>query len=470
MTTELHFPATRCLFGAATRDVTPPIGIYARTWGAAAHDAADGIHRPCVATAALFAPIGATAPDEPGGLLALVAVDIGWFQNLPDERALRADVMRRTGLPESALLINMSHTHASVNANSLLTDVPGAELIKPYLAHLTAQIGDAILEARSRMAPAWIAYDYGRCTLGRNRDYFDVAQQRYACGFNPDQTADDTLLVGRVTADDGSVLATLFNYACHPTTLAWQNTLLSPDFISAAREVLERAFGAPALFLQGALGEMAPRDNYVGEAGTADRNGRQLGHAAAAAIEGLAPAGSRFVYTGIMPSGADLGTWAWQPSGASDIAEAQKLSAHMSQVVLARKTLAPVAELRARLAAATDRREQELIRRRLFIQLTLGESDTHSMPLWTWRLGQAAMVAIPNEPYTLFQISLRQRFAGVPLFVLGVTNGTLGYLAPRDSYGKGIYQEQQSPYAPGGLEQTIAEAGDAVAALFREQI
>ena len=76
---------------------------------------------------------------------------------------------------------------------------------------------------------------------------------------------------------------------------------------------------------------------------------------------------------------------------------------------------------------------------------------------------------MPNEPYTLFQTSLRQRLGGVPLFVLGVTNGTLGYLAPRDSYGKGIYQEQQSPYAPGGLEQTIAEAGDALEALFRDQ-
>ena len=489
MTTELHFPATRCLFGVATRDVTPPIGIYARSWGAAAHDAAEGIHRPCLATAALFAPAvarspaagtavrdtggiapsGDGAPDGLGGLLALVAVDIGWFQNLADERALRADVMQRTGITEDALLINMSHTHASANANSLLSDVPGAELIKPYLAHLTAQIGDAILEARSQMAPAWIAYGYGRCTLGRNRDYFDAAQQRYACGFNPDQAADDTLLVARVTGDDGSVRATLFNYACHPTTLAWQNHLLSPDFTGAAREVLERAFGAPALFLQGASGEIAPRDNYVGEAGTADRNGRQLGHAAAAAIEGLAPAGSKFVYTGIVASGADLGTWAWQPAGAAEMQPAHKLSARMSQVLLARKTLPPVAELRARLAATTDRREQELIRRRLFLQLTLGENDTHAMPLWTWRLGQAALVAVPNEPYTLFQTSLRQRLGSVPLFVLGVTNGTLGYLAPRDSYGKGIYQEQQSPYAPGGLEQTIAEAGDAVEALFRDQ-
>jgi hypothetical protein len=467
MTTELQFPSTRCLFGTASRDVTPPAGIYSRMWGAAAHDAAEGVHRPCTATAALFAPIaGDSASQSAASLFALVAVDYGSFQHVPDERALRAEVMQRTGIGEDRLLINLSHTHSSANANSQLTDLPGAALIRPYLAHLTAQIGDAILEARSHMAPAWIAYGYGRCMLARNRDYWDAAQKRYGCGFNPDQPTDDTLLVARVSGDDGAVRATLFNYACHPTTLAWQNRLLSPDFAAAAREVLEKAFSAPALFLQGALGDVAPRDNYVGDSAVADRNGRQLGYAAAAAIEGLAPAGSKFVYTGIVASGTDLGTWAWQPASAAELRPAGQLAAHMSKVALARKTLPPVSELRARLAATSDHRKQELIRRRLFIQLSLGESDTHVMPLWTWRLGQAALVAVPNEPYTQFQVSLRQRFSSVPLFVLGVTNGTLGYLPPRESYGKGIYQEQQSPYAPGCLEQTIAEAGDAIEALF----
>lgn len=74
------YPTTRCRFGVATRDVTPPVGIYARTWGAATHDVADGIHRPFAATAAVFAPIASEGP-----VLALVAVDIGWFQFGADE-------------------------------------------------------------------------------------------------------------------------------------------------------------------------------------------------------------------------------------------------------------------------------------------------------------------------------------------------------------------------------------------------
>ena len=259
-------------------------------------------------TAAVFAPIAGDGPT-----LALVALDIGWFQYAPDGLALRAAVMERTGLGEAELLIQMSHTHAGANTNSRLEGMPGTELIAPYLEHLTAQVGDAVLEARSTATEAFVTYGHGRCGLAANRDFWDVEAERYACGYNPDGIADDTLLVARATDGTGRTLATLFNYACHPTTLAWENRLLSPDYIGAAREVLEQAFGAPALFLQGASGELAPRDDYVGDPAVADRNGRQLGHAAAAAIEALPPPGTRFAYTGIVASGANLGTWEYLP-------------------------------------------------------------------------------------------------------------------------------------------------------------
>ncbi len=80
--------------------------------------------------------------------LALVALDIGWFQYFQDERDLRDAILGRTGLDEATLVINMSHTHAGANVNSQLTEKPGAELIKPYLEHLTEQITAAILAAR----------------------------------------------------------------------------------------------------------------------------------------------------------------------------------------------------------------------------------------------------------------------------------------------------------------------------------
>lgn len=444
--------STHCRFGVATRDVTPPVGIYARSWGAATHDAAEGVHRPFAATAAVFAPLGG---DEP--TLALVAVDLGWFQHIPDEQEFRAAILSRTGLDEAALLVNMSHTHSGANVNSQLADKPGGELIVPYIEHLTEQIGSAIVEAQQALAPAWVTYGAGRCALAKNRDFWDEEAQRFAAGYNPDGPADDTVLVARVTGENGAVLATVFNYACHPTTLAWENKQLSPDFIGAAREVLEQAFDAPALFLQGASGELAPRDDYVGDTAVADRNGRQLGHAAAAAIEGLPPAGTSFVYTGIVASGANLGTWEHRPTDAEPASE--RLAARVSRVPLRRKEELGVVES---LSAPDSVQELEKALRRRFLSQALGDGPVYEMPIWTWRLGDALLVAIPNEPYSVLQVELRRRFAGTPLLVLGVTNRTMGYLSPEETYGTGLYQEQQSPFAPGCLEQTIEAAASAL--------
>ena len=453
---ERTFPTTHCAFGVARRDVTPPVGIYSRSWGAATHDVAEGVHRPLTATAGVFAPLGGDGPT-----LALVALDAGWFPYGPDERALREAIMARSGLGETEVLVQLSHTHAGANTNSQIEHRPGSELIAPYLQSLTAQVCDAVAEAHATATEAFVTYGQGRCSLAANRDFWDADAERYACGYNPEGAADDTLLVARVADASGRTLATLFNYACHPTTLAWENRLLSPDYIGAAREVLEAAFEAPALFLQGAAGELAPRDDYVGDPMVADRNGRQLGHAAAAAIEALPPPGTRFVYTGIVASGANLGTWAYRPCDAAQLVEACRLEAVATGVELERKKDIGVVESLSGSAPDSPQEREKAMRREL-LRLALGDGPVHRMPIWAWRLGEGLLLAVPNEPYSVFQLELRRRFAGTPVFVLMTTNGGVGYLPPRATYGSGLYQEQQSPYAPGCLEQATAAAAEAL--------
>jgi hypothetical protein len=225
--------------------------------------------------------------------------------------------------------------------------------------------------------------------------------------------------------------------------------------------VLEQSFGAPALFLQGASGELAPRDDYVGDAEVADRNGRQLGHAAAAAIEALPPPGTRFVYTGIVASGANLGTWEYRPCEPEQLAAAGRLEAVLAGVDLARKADLGVVESLSS-SSPDSPQEREKAMRREFLRLALGDGSVHRMPLWAWRLGEALLLAVPNEPYSVFQLDLRRRFAGTPVFVLMTTNGGVGYLPPSETYGTGRYQEQQSPFAAGCLEHALEAAAEAL--------
>jgi hypothetical protein len=57
----------------------------------------------------------------------------------------------------------------------------------------------------------------------------------------------------------------------------WENTVISPDYVGATREVVKRETGAPCLFLQGASGELGPREGFVGDTAVTDKNGRELG-------------------------------------------------------------------------------------------------------------------------------------------------------------------------------------------------
>jgi hypothetical protein len=61
-----------------------------------------------------------------------------------------------------------------------------------------------------------------------------MKSQLFVCGHNPED-ADDTVLVARITSIP-AVCGTLVNYACHPTTLAWENRLISPDYPGRVRK------------------------------------------------------------------------------------------------------------------------------------------------------------------------------------------------------------------------------------------
>src|SRR5436189_2333361 len=85
------------ILGVARADITPPVGIYARNWGAAKHDAAEAIHRPLTLTCATFQ----TSDDS--RLQALIAADLGWWKHLWDERFVREQILKACALDESQL-------------------------------------------------------------------------------------------------------------------------------------------------------------------------------------------------------------------------------------------------------------------------------------------------------------------------------------------------------------------------------
>ena len=435
------------LIGFARRDTTPPPGIYSRMWGAAAHDVADGVHRPLSATALALRSAGG---DRPRLLVGLDIALLGDLGGASDEERVLAPVREALGLEAGELLVNCSHTHSAPWSAMSRSHMPGGELIGPYLDQMSRAILEACEEALAGAAPATLTWATGRCDLARNRDLPDPASEdgRIVCGFNPLAAADDTLVVGRVTADDdGRILGTIVNYACHPTTLAWDNTLISPDYIGAMRELVEQHTGdAPCLFLHGASGELGPAHQYVGDPAIADQHGRRLGFSALSAIEGMLPARHALRYAGVVESGAPLAVWSpapFEPSG--------ELAGGAIDVPLPLKPMPSEEELEAQLAVTEDRAIAERLFRKIQILRNLSGGDTQVFPAWVWRVGDTLVVAQANEPYSDFQLDLRRAFPETTVVVMNTSGAEMGYLYPPELDGRDIYQVWQTPFGKDAL-------------------
>lgn len=464
--TRVETPQSKLLAGFARADMTPPVGIYHRMWGAATHDRATGVHRPLHATALALAPHQATANERQ----IILALDLCLLDD-SEIHVIRKAVAEATGCRHEQIQIALSHTHGSGWLSRSRSHLPGGELIVPFFEQLAETCARIATEAITNSTLATIVFGRAICTLAKHRDFYDAAAKCYVCGFNPDGQADDTVLIGKVMDARGNVLGSIVNYACHPTTLAWQNTLISPDYVGAMREVVERETGSPCVFLQGASGDLGPKDGYVGDPAIADRNGRQLGYAVLAGLESLPRPGTYFEYTGPVISGATLGTWEHRPTGVRELRITEHWKCRSVVVELPYRTdLATLEDTRKALAhweseesRATDpvlRREAhakvEQMNRQITRLQSLPQGRHYPYRVELWQLGQSIWILVPGELYSEFQTRIRSRFPRYSVIISTITNGWQpGYIPSVSAFGYGIYQEQIATVAPGCLETLI---------------
>jgi len=449
-------------------------------WGAATHDRSTGVHRPLTATTFWLQKL------QSGTDLPHVVIGLDHCLLWPTEMdRLLESISLRAAVPRESIVVFFSHTHGAGLMGLERSHLPGGELIEFYLEELAERLSQSVVKARDRKTPATIVYGTGHCDLATNRDFYDDARGHYVCGFNHTGVSDDTVVVGRITNDTGHIIATLVNYACHPTTLAWKNTLISPDYPGAMREVIETATGAPCLFIQGASGDIGPREGFVGDPAVADRNGRQLGYAALSTLEGLPHVGQQYTYVGPVVSGATLGVWDYQPQAAKRTQQVEQWADDLGAVALRyRADLPTKAELLAdrsrwqaeeqSAATANDavRSEHahamvERATRGLTRTGSLPEGDSYPYPLIVWRMGDAIWVVLDGEHYNLLQRVLRERFPQVTLVIGTIANGSkVWYLPDAASFGLGLYQEEVSILERGCLEKVINAATAAIQRLL----
>lgn len=430
--------------GLARRDITPPLSIYSRNWGAGNRDIATGVHRPLTLTCITF------QTSEDAQPLVLLGADLGWWKQSADEQKFRSGILETLGLPPDNLMICLSHTHAGPSLSTADASKPGGALIEPFLASLQEAAIGSIREALRTATRGVLDWGYGACDLASNRDLPMYEEHRVVVGFNPNTQADSTLLVGRITDAQGNIRALIVNYACHPTTLAWDNPLISPDYVGAMRELVEEKTGGKVLFLQGASGDLAPAEQYVSDCRVADAHGRRLGYAVLSTLEGMLAPSASLSFSHVVESGAPLAIWkqtACEPNA--------DLDAKYLNVELQLKDLPTLSVIESEWATCEDAVQKERLWRKMNIRKAFGEQSVFPMGLWIWRLGDSVIVGQPNEAYALYQRAVRKAYPGVPIAVINIVNGYAGYLPPQGLYDQDMYAVWQTPFAAGSLELLI---------------
>lgn len=430
-------------FGLSQADITPPVGIYSRNWGASTFDQATAIHQPLMMHCLYIVSF-----DQQPAII--ITADLGWWKNAADEKTLRSALLDHFELDESQLIFALSHTHAGPSICSTDAGQAGGQFIPPYLDFLQQQAIHCIETAQHTLFSGSLTWRYGVCDLASNRDL--EVDSAYLIGYNPLKKADTTLLVGRLYDETEQLKAVICNYACHPTSFAHENELLSPDFVGEMRYTVERSLAVPCLFLQGASGDLAPQRQYIKDPAGVEANGRQLGYAVLATMAQEQHSTTTWVFERPLISGAPLACWGFQE---------QTVSTTLRQIVLAVKVpYKKLPGLEAILEAyeqCTDRVLKDRLWRQYNTRKSIGDQQQATIPVWLWKMGDAVLVAQANEAYSCYQTIIRNEFPNHTIAFINIANGYVGYLAPKELYNKDIYAVWQSPYASGSLEILIEE-------------
>ena len=220
------------------------------------------------------------APD--GERVVLVTSD---FQGVPKEMTDRVftELKTKYKLERRQVMITFSHNHCGPRLGSDLVDYYPVEaeqetLVAEYTTQMEAKLVELIGESLKNLVPATLATGRGKTTFAvnrRNNREADVADL-IAKGEPLKGPVDHDVPVITVTGKDGKLIAVLFGYACHPTTLSF--TKWCGDYPGFAQLALEKNHpGAAAMFVNTCGGDQNPLPRRKVE--LCEKYGNMLAHA-----------------------------------------------------------------------------------------------------------------------------------------------------------------------------------------------
>ena len=479
------------LAGTGRRCINPPPGIAHGGWGAQRHEQAEGIDMDLWVTALSLSDGATTA--------LILDVDIQILTNARADQ-IRAAVGDATGVPVANIRAAATHTHSGpVPYQSWIEK--GYELVEPWFENVARWSAEAATEAISQLRPVTMRAGRGECLINSNRRCAAPDGGRFL-GINREGPCDHEVLVVQLDAattlesegramrvpireeesgtraaplsKSGGPVATLVNFACHPTIMGHPNRLITPDYPGAMKRVVEQTVGGRCLFLQGAAGDQGPVRGFQGDPNVYRNLGAILGHEVAKVALGLDQIPSREALREIVPSGAPLGIYdsefSTPPSLPLRIAE-REISVPLRDELPDRHTAAEQLDLcKTRLKEARDQYDEiavgeAIVRaRRADIQLRMAEDfggrSSTGVRAHFVAFGDVALAGCNVEPFCETGLEIKRTSPFAFTLFGGYTNGRLAYLPTPGEWANGGYEVENSPFgqsAAGVLQAEIIE-------------
>jgi hypothetical protein len=352
---EASVSSGELLVGAASAPVNPPLGAFIA--GDKQNRKFTSVHDSLYAKAVVV--------KKDSAVVALVTIDcIGLL--FPDVERIRKLASNQTGIPAQHMVVSSTHTHAGPDVVGLWgTDYQHTGVDSVYQKFLIETAAAQVVLAFQRLQPV---------RMRTAETQFGEPWVQNIC----DEEIDRSVTTLQFISTQGNSVATLTNFACHPTFLDARYSEVSADYVQGFYKAMDRAVGGENLFLQGAIGGwIQPVDEGTFE--RAFQRGREL-------------------------AAATLASYQTSDTLSVDAIRLRSKRVRFPVENEAWKQLAAIGTIQR---AISDSVETEI----------------------TWfAIGPAQFATHPGETAPYYGLETKRLMGGGPRFVLGLANDALGYI------------------------------------------
>ena len=417
--------------GVAEIDISPPLGLTMA--GSFRSRRIEGVRDPLFASALVL--------EDEEHRLALVGCDLLFLPRTVVESVRRA-VRNEVGIPERDVALFCTHTHTG----PLTCELHGRMPDDGYIETLIEKVVRSVSNAARRLEPAEVAsasamergISFNRRFVMKDGFVRTHPVRGFLENAHAEGPIDPEVGVLCVRRPAGPVLGYVVNFACHANVV--RGNEVSADFPGAVRRRMKAAHGPECvtLFANGASGDVCQIDVSNPEKEDsgfvwAEHMGEVLAGRVFEACEGMV-------------------------FGTDPILRIQdrSLSVRLRDPGLTpyHGTMfgGPTIELVDQLYEAYGER---------FARLPDDPSET--VEIQALRIGDAALVMIPGEPFAALGLELKLRSPFRPTLVVGLANGCSGYIPTEEAFQRGGYEVRTgegSRLVPTAGKQIIEHALD----------